>query len=419
MRSSVVLPAPLGPDDADALPALGGEERRAGHGHGLGGLGAVGLERAAAGQVADREVLEADHELAGPHRAAGERVAGQPQRLARLGRLDALLPQPLEPGLVLVHLHVLALAPVALDELDLARDRVLVRLGLALRPGVPLDALAVVGAVVAPEHRQPAIAQLPDPRHRGIEERAVVRRHEQGARAAPEVLLQPFDGADVEVVGRLVEQEQVRIGDDEAGERGPRLLAAGDRRGRAGPLVAHEPEARERLVDPLVERVAAQDVEAVLEVGVGGAGGVTVVLEASQLLGHPLEVRRAVPHGRAEVGRRHERLVEVRLLAQQAEAEAPLAGRAAAVRLVLPGGDPEQRRLAGAVGPDEADALPGSDRGRDPVEDHERADLAHDALEPDKRHGSPRSTLPERAATRHGRVLRPVARRRTLGPAGT
>ena len=62
-----------------------------------------------------------------------------------------------------------------------------------------------------------------------------------------------------------------------------------------------KPEPGERLVDALVERVAAEDVEPVLEVGVVGAAGVAVVLEPPELHGHPLEMRRAVAHGGAEV----------------------------------------------------------------------------------------------------------------------
>ena len=120
-----------------------------------------------------------------------------------------------------------------------------------------------------------------------------MRRDEQRARPSPEVLLEPFDRPDVQVVGRLVEQQQVRVRDHEARERGAGLLPAGDRRGRARPLVAREAEPGQGLVHALVERVAAEDVEAVLEVGVVAAGRVPVVLESRELLGHALEVRRA------------------------------------------------------------------------------------------------------------------------------
>jgi hypothetical protein len=80
---------------------------------------------------------------------------------------------------VLVHLRELPVRPVALDQLPLAGDRLDVALGVLRSPGVALLPLAVVGAVVAAERGQAAVAQLPDPGHRRVEERPVVRGHEK------------------------------------------------------------------------------------------------------------------------------------------------------------------------------------------------------------------------------------------------
>ena len=74
------------------------------------------------------------------------------------------------------------------------------------------------------------------------------------------------------MVRRLVEQQQVRVGDHEPGQRGARLLAARHRRRRLRPLVPREPEAAQRRVDALVERVAAEDLVLVLEVRVARLG---------------------------------------------------------------------------------------------------------------------------------------------------
>ena len=52
-----------------------------------------------------------------------------------------------------------------------------------------------------------------------------VRSHEQRAASSPQMLLQPLQGIQVQVVRRFVEQEQVRVGDDEARQGGPRLFA--------------------------------------------------------------------------------------------------------------------------------------------------------------------------------------------------
>ena len=257
-------------DDPDPLAALGGEERGAGH-HGRLGRGpAVDVVRAAPRQIADHGLLDADDDLARAARGiARERLARQREPASGPRRGALLRLQLLEPRLVLVHLRELAVAAVALHELAFARDLLGVRVGFLRRALVALRALAVVGGVVAAERGQLPVAQLPDARHGRVEECPVVRCHEQRARPALEVHLEPLERVDVEVVRRLVEQEQVGVGDHEAGQRGPRLLAAGHRRRRLRPLAAREAEPRQRRIDAQVQRVPAQRIEAVLELGVG------------------------------------------------------------------------------------------------------------------------------------------------------
>ena len=80
------------------------------------------------------------------------------------------------------------------------------------------------------------------------------------------------------------------------------------------------------------------------------------------------------------------RLVEVRLLGQQAELQAFLAQHLARVRWLEPGRDAQQRRLARAVGTDQPDSLGVRDRRVDRIEDDERADLASDVRQPQDRH---------------------------------
>ena len=58
----------------------------------------------------------------------------------------------------------------------------------------------------------------------------------------------------------------------------------------------------------------------------------------------------------------------------------------APVGLVEPGDEPQQGRLAGAVGADEADLIAGGDGRIHVIEDDEVADLANDALQPYDRH---------------------------------
>ena len=144
-----------------------------------------------------------------------------------------------------------------------------------------------------------------------------------------------------------------------------------------------------------------------------------VALERGQSLGHQVEVRRAGPDRLAQVGRGHERRVEMGLLRQQPEAQAALAVDLAAIRLVAPGGQPQQGGLAGAVRSDQPDPVAERDRRVDRVEDDERPDLAGDAGEPEDAHGSgpprpPASSRPARLARRvaAARFVRSVRARR-------
>ena len=92
---------------------------------------------------------------------------------------------------------------------------------------------------------------------------------DDGALVLGEVALEPGDGLGVEVVRRLVEEQQVGRAEQQAAERDAALLAAGERR------------------DVGVAGRQAQRVHRVLElrVEVPGVGGVDLVLEARHLVG--------------------------------------------------------------------------------------------------------------------------------------
>ena len=277
---------------------------------------------------------------------------------------------------MLVLLAELAVAAVALDQFLLARDLLGLGVDVLDGPCIALDALSVIGAVVAAERRERAIAQLPDTGDGGIEEGPVVRRDEERAGPPAEVLLEPFEGVEVEVIGRLVEQQQVRIGDDQARQRRPGLLATRQGRRRLRPFVPREPEAAQRALDPLVERVATEDLVLMEKLGIGVVGHPSLALHRRQPLGHPIEMRRAGPDRGPQVRRGHERLVEVGLLGEQAERQAALAMDLAAVRFVTTGRQAEERRLARPVRADQPDPVAERDRRVDRIEDDERADLA-------------------------------------------
>ncbi len=73
-----------------------------------------------------------------------------------------------------------------------------------------------VRGVVAGPGRQLTAIELDDPRRETLEERAVVRHEHHRAAIVREEAFQPGDGVDVQMVRRLVEQQQVRLADQRA-----------------------------------------------------------------------------------------------------------------------------------------------------------------------------------------------------------
>ena len=132
---------------------------------------------------------------------------------------------------------------------------------------------------------------------------------------------EPGDALDVEVVGRLVEEQQLGVGDEQPGEREPAALATGHRadRGCRG--------RRRRGAD-----AAEQPGQDVADAGVAGP----------DVLGQVAE------HGLADRPPGVERV----LLGEHADADAvgaTLLGDAAGVGLLQAGHDAQQRGLAAAV----------------------------------------------------------------------
>ena len=167
-------------DDADPLAALGGQERSPCDGLRLGRRRTVGRQCASPGEVADGQALDAHDDLARPRRPRPGQGRGRDRQLAAgLGGLLSLRLQALEPCFVLVHLAELAMAPVALDELLLAGDRLGLGLDVLDGPRIALLTLAVKGAVVPTERREVSVAQLPDAVDGGVQERPIVRRHDE------------------------------------------------------------------------------------------------------------------------------------------------------------------------------------------------------------------------------------------------
>ena len=139
---------------------------------------------------------------------------------------------------------------------------------------------------------------------------------DERAAAAVEFAFQPFDGGEIEMVGRLVQQQDIGRGRQHVRQRRAAGFAAGEMR---GVFVAVKPELLEQI-----------------------AGLVVVVARAETGL---------------DIGQRGGKARKIGLLRQIADGRAGLHEAAAAVGLDQAGRDLQQRRFAGAVAADQADAL--------------------------------------------------------------
>ena len=232
------------------------------------------------------------------------------------------------------------------------------RLGHLLQPGAAAGALVAVGGIAAREALEPAAGrQLVDAIDDGVEEAAVVRDHEQGAVVRAEEPLEPGEAVGVEVVGRLVEQQHLRVLQQRRGQQRAGLLAAREPRERA---VAGQVVDREPVPDLVGAGLGGPGVR-----GLGALEGVRVAVEVAGLAERG-ERLAGLPE-RVVEQRVERRVARGRLLRQVADAR----GRRdrSAVGVLAARQQAQQRRLARAVGADEAGSLAGVEGQREPIEE--------------------------------------------------
>jgi len=342
-------------------------------------LAALDPERSALDQGAPRDldprVLHLQHELPGPGRRR-EREAQRPtgRRVVcdriRLDPLDLL-----EPRLRLPRLR--RLVAEALDEPLHSRDLGLLALDrlaerdLACRllgpPGVPRAGEVATAACLELEHRGPD----------RLEEPAVVGDEDDGGVEIGQITLEPLERGDVEVVGRLVEEQELGAGGERTRQRRPGQLAAREcDEPPLGVLVA-EPEAGEHGEHLIAPAVAAGEVEAGLGVGV----------RAHRLLGVVAAGHRPLEAGEALLERDHfgaagEDVVAEghlgvprRALVVERHPGAFLEREPTRVRSQLAREDPQQGRLAGAVSARQGHPLAPLELERDVGEQRVAADV--------------------------------------------
>ena len=255
------------------------------------------------------------------------------------------------------------------------------------------------------------LVELDDVGDDTFEEGAVVAHHHEGLVAGEDEALQPVETVEVQVVGRLVEEEHVEARQQGRRERHPGRFPA--RQGRRGLL-------GERSVESEVGQGGA---EAGVEVGAAErepsveCPGIAVVGPgdpAARRVGGLGQLGLGGGHARTATDEPGDRLLGIAIGFLGQEAHRRLRRRAhdlAVLRCEPPGEEGQERGLAGPVGADEADALPGGDGDVD-VDEH-RCGPVGEAQAPGL-DGGHAGSLPGRPADRQPgcRRRRPQATRR-------
>jgi hypothetical protein len=240
----------------------------------------------------------------------------------------------------------------AVDEALQLRDAVLLAAvgGGLLRQ--PLGAHGLEGAVVAAVAGELGLVEVQRDARDGVEELAVVADHQQRALVALQPGLEPDQRVEVEVVGRLVEQQQVARAHQRARQLQPHAPAAGEAVDRRVELRRPEAQAQHQRLGARPRVVGA----GLGQVGVGLADRVAVTARLGRDDGR-------LDFHQARVALQHEGGGRLRglghLLGHLGQAPARRHREVAGVGRQTAGQQREQRGLAGAVAADQAGLSPG------------------------------------------------------------
>ena len=160
-----------------------------------------------------------------------------------------------------------------------------------------------VRRVVAGPRRQLAAIELDDPRRQPLQERAVVGDEHHGAVVLGEKALEPLDGVDVEMIGRLVEQQQIRLADQRARQQHAAAPAA---RQRVDDRVGRQLEPRQDQLDVMLAQPRFVLLE-MMRVPFGDDVEHRAVGGERDVLLEPRDAQRRLPPDRAGVRRRARR----------------------------------------------------------------------------------------------------------------
>jgi len=254
--------------------------------------------------------------------------------------------------------------------------------------GQPFLLLADEGRIVTWPRREPAAIELDDPGREPLEKGAVVGDEDHRAGIFEQEGLEPLDRLDVEMVGRLVEEQQVGLRDQRPGQQHAPLPSAGQGVDRD---VGRQAEAGQHQLDALLQSPAitllqlvlqgAEPVERTRAAVVDNVNGRVMVSlhqagQVAEPLGDDVEHRRRC--------RQRDVLLEPRDPGPRLTPHRTSIGRQ------LPAQDLEERGLAGPVSADDGHALPRLDLECDIVEQRQVTVGVMEVIDRDERHGSQR-----------------------------
>ncbi|MND68196.1 hypothetical protein D3C80_596400 [compost metagenome] len=261
---------------------------------------------------------------------------GRPNVFSRIDQLFVRLDTGLRLGLTSLR--------AGCDPFLFARQRLL---ATSLFASFLLHALGLggqVGGIVAFVRNATAAVEFENPAGDIVEEVAVVGDHHHGARIIAQVLFKPCDRFGVEMVGRFVEQQQVRLRQQKAAERDTAAFTT--RQVVDGGVLRRAAQRFHRHLDLLFEVPEVLAVDDVLELG-------TLVRRLVRIVHHQFVV--AVQHGLLvghafhDVFERGLVRIELRLLLQVTDGRTFGEPGFTGIFLVLTGNDAQNRRLTGTV----------------------------------------------------------------------
>ena len=230
---------------------------------------------------------------------------------------------------------------------------------LLLAQGVGGFLLGQIGREVALIGGHGLERDFPDPGADVVEEIAVVADHQNGTGVALEVVFQPLHGGEVQMVGGLVQNEDVRLLEEELGQTETGQLTAGEDPHVLAPGILCKAHAGQHLLDVDVHVVAVGGVDDVLQFVVRFEKD-GVVGRGRHLLFQDLHPGHGVQHrgeGGAHLPVNIQRDIELCVLLQIAQRHAVGHAELAVIVGVDAGQDLEQGRLARAVLAHDADAV--------------------------------------------------------------